>query len=236
MARPTRPVQQDDGFAARLQEIAGEFESKSALARTAGIPPSSLESYLTGSEPTRPVLVNLARAANVSLEWLASGRGEKKSSPAIPSGYAQIPFYDIRSAGGYVYPLVNEQVAEFLILKLEWFGYPGVRPAALFAIEATQSQTPEIEDGDLIVVDSSWRTNFTDRYAKVPKGIYLISLQAKLSVSLILSSSRDAIELFRPAARERVRLGEQGFTIHGRIIWFGRFLRPGGAAQTAKSP
>jgi transcriptional regulator with XRE-family HTH domain len=178
-------------FAARLHDIVNDFPTKAALARAAGVPPSSLESYLEGVEPTRPVLVNLATAADVSLEWLACGRGEKNPRPLVPDGYAQIPFYDVRSAGGYVYPLINEEVADFFLLKLRWFSYPGMRPSNLFVLEATETLTLEIKERDLIVVDSSWRTKFAQRYAKVPKGIYLVSSQAKLSVRQILGTSRD---------------------------------------------
>jgi transcriptional regulator with XRE-family HTH domain len=44
----------------------------------AGISEMVLSQYLNGqSEPTRPRLVALSRAANVSLEWLATGEGAR---------------------------------------------------------------------------------------------------------------------------------------------------------------
>src|SRR5579863_8396687 len=102
----------DIGFTKRLEEIIGGFRSRAALAKAAGLPPSSLQSYLEGAEPTRPALVALARAAEVSLEWLADDRGYKKPRPYVPDGYGEIPFFDIRKSGGYVYPLVAAEVAE----------------------------------------------------------------------------------------------------------------------------
>jgi hypothetical protein len=60
------------GRLAVLVEIAG---SVSALGRNSGISESSIRKYLTGSEPTRPVLVALARATGVRLAWLVNAEG-----------------------------------------------------------------------------------------------------------------------------------------------------------------
>ena len=86
----------DREFIKRLEEIIGDFQSRAALAKKAELPPSSLQSYIEGAEPTRPALVALARAANVSIEWLADNRGYKQPHPPVPDGYGAIPVYDVR--------------------------------------------------------------------------------------------------------------------------------------------
>lgn len=217
----------DLGFIERLEEIVGEFPSRAALAKKANLPPSSLQSYIEGAEPTRPALVALATAAGVSLEWLADNRGYKKPHPPVPDGYAAIPVYDIRKSGGYVYPLVMAEVAYWIYLKLDLFSYPDMQPAKLFVVEALESQAPEIADGDLLVVDSSWHTRFVDPNPTIPPGNYLISRQAKLSIRQAIGVHNDAIEFVVPdgaSRKETFRIGEQGFTVHGRIIWYGRSL------------
>jgi hypothetical protein len=222
----TKPGPQKSDFIGRLVEIASEFPSRAALAKAANLPPSSLQSYVEGTEPTRPALVALARAANVSLEWLADHRGYKRPHPPVPDGYAAIPFYDVRKSGGYVYPLVTEEIAEFLYLKLDWFSYPEMEPSKLFVVEATESSTSEIRKGDFVVVDQGWRIKFVGPTPKLPEGNYLVSQRAKLSVRLVSGIVGDAVELVIPDARgtEIVRVGDQGFTVHGRIIWYGRSL------------
>ncbi len=224
----------DGGFIKRLEEIVGEFPSRAALAKKADLPPSSLQSYIEGAVPTRPALVALARAAEVSLEWLADNRGYKKPHPPVPDGYAEIPVYDVRKSGGYVYPLVMEEIASWIYLKLDLFKYPRMQPAKLFVVEALGSRAPEIADGDLLVVDSSWRTRFVDTSTTIPPGNYLVSRQARLSIRQATGVHDDVVEFLMPDApgrKEAFRLGEDGFVVHGRIIWYGRALPTAGTVK-----
>src|SRR5580704_4018272 len=122
--RPEKVGPENSAFILRLEEIASGFRSRAAFAQAANIPASSLQSYFEGAEPSRLTLMALADAGRVSLEWLICGRGYKERRPQVPKSYAGIPFYDVRKAGGYVYPLVAEEVIDFLYLKLDWFSYP----------------------------------------------------------------------------------------------------------------
>jgi hypothetical protein len=225
----------DRGFIKRLEEIIGEFPSRAALAKKADLPPSSLQSYIEGAEPTRPALVALARAADVSLEWLADNRGYKKPHPPVPDGYAAFPFYDIRKSGGYVYPMIAEEIAEWIYLKLDLFSYPGMQLGKLLIVEALESVVSEIRARDLVVIDSSWRTNFNDPTPHIPPGYYLISRQAKLSIRQAMRAHEDCVEFVlsdAPHRTETFRVGEEGFTVHGRIIWCGRSLPPADSVRT----
>ena len=68
----------DGGFADRLRAAIGH-ESERSFARRAQVSHSSLGQYLKGaSEPTRPGLIRMAAAAEVNLDWLATGRGEMR--------------------------------------------------------------------------------------------------------------------------------------------------------------
>lgn len=71
------PLDEAGGFPDRLKEAMGS-ESPHAFAKRCGASYSVMLGYLKGkSEPTRPVLVRMARAADVSLAWLAAGIGPK---------------------------------------------------------------------------------------------------------------------------------------------------------------
>lgn len=225
----------DQEFIKRLQEIISQFPSRAAFAKAAGLSPSSLQTYVEGAEPSRPALVALARAANVSLEWLADNHGYKDPRPQVPDGYGAVPAYDIRKAHGYVYPLVAAEVAYWIYLKLDLFSYPGFEPAKLFVVKAVQSFAPEIRDDDLLVVDSSWHTRFVDPMPTFPPGNYLISRQAKLSVRQVLDADKSAVVCAAPDAPSKKRtlhIGQDGFTVHGRIIWYGRSLPITDTAKT----
>jgi phage repressor protein C with HTH and peptisase S24 domain len=92
-------------------------------------------------------------------------------------------------------------------------------------VEVTESMVPEIQQRDRVVVDQSWRTIWSDPTAEIPKGIYLVSQQAKLSIRRVMSASKGVLEISQPrgsAKSERFQVGENGFTVHGRIIWYGR--------------
>jgi len=226
-------------FIERLAEVVAAFPSRAALAKAAGLSPGAMQSYMEGTEPTRPALVALARAANVSLQWLADGRGYKQPHPQVPDGYAEIPFFNVRASEGYVYPLLSAENAESWYLKLDWFAYPGMQPSKLFVVEATASSVPEIRERDLLVVDQSWMTKFVDSTPDIPAGVYLVSQRARLSVRQVLGVAGDSVELVRPGAKdgkELVRVGQNGFTVHGRIIWHARSLPlPASVPSTASS-
>lgn len=64
-----------DAFKERLLRCIVKLRSANALSHSAGIPQSTFQNYLGKGEPNRPKLVSIARAAGVSVEWLASGAG-----------------------------------------------------------------------------------------------------------------------------------------------------------------
>ena len=64
----------ETSFADRLRQlIAGE--SVSAFSRRVGLSEAMIRKYLNGSEPTLSRANQIARQANCSLEWLATGHG-----------------------------------------------------------------------------------------------------------------------------------------------------------------
>jgi transcriptional regulator with XRE-family HTH domain len=62
-------------FRERLAELAEKVGSYYELAKRAGINEDTLRNYrrFRGTEPSRPVLIALARAGAVSVNWLATG-------------------------------------------------------------------------------------------------------------------------------------------------------------------
>src|SRR5271156_4870159 len=74
----------ESDFPSRLQELIVEFGSRSALSRASSIAISTLQAYEAGSKPGLEALVALARTANVTLDWLLTGRGEKRPPGMLP--------------------------------------------------------------------------------------------------------------------------------------------------------
>ena len=68
----------ESAFAQRLQVLIREFGSRYALAKSSGIPSSTLQSYEAGSKPGMDTLLTLASVGNVDLNWLLTGNGEMR--------------------------------------------------------------------------------------------------------------------------------------------------------------
>ncbi len=72
-------LSKDAAFVSRLKLLIDEFGSARAFARACGVSESAIRKWHGGnSEPTREKLVAMAEAANVSIEWLATGRGSMR--------------------------------------------------------------------------------------------------------------------------------------------------------------
>ena len=85
-------------FAARLKACVGD-ESLRAFAFKAGISPTALRQYLIGkSEPTRPMLVAIARAAGVQVAWLATGDGPMRAAAHRPEAPPRLAPGDVETA------------------------------------------------------------------------------------------------------------------------------------------
>ena len=84
----------DEEFGTRLRLIMQQFGSVADLARAVGVSDNAIYKWVTGrGNPGMLSLVNLAKAAGVSVEWLATGRGqplkarpETRIEPSAESG------------------------------------------------------------------------------------------------------------------------------------------------------
>ena len=76
-------------FTDRFNELVKEFGSRYRLSKAAGIPESTLQQYAqsrTDLPPRADILLKLAQTANVSVEWLAAGKGEMRPLGLQPGG------------------------------------------------------------------------------------------------------------------------------------------------------
>ena len=72
-------------FAERLRSILGK-QSARAFALQAGLSTTAFHHYLKGnSEPTRPVMIAIAKTAGVNIEWLVTGTGPMRKGETLPA-------------------------------------------------------------------------------------------------------------------------------------------------------
>ena len=149
-----------DDFINRLRLIAERKGSASALVRQAGISHSGFQKYLAGAEPTRKVLIALADAAGVNLQWLMTGRGTMVNHyhqewPA--NSLTLLPLYrDGEPADCEIPNPVGDEKLVQLAFCREWLGKHGFDPAHLATMRVEgDSMEPTMRSGDTLVVDRS---------------------------------------------------------------------------------
>ncbi|SDA39538.1 Phage repressor protein C, contains Cro/C1-type HTH and peptisase s24 domains [Mesorhizobium qingshengii] len=206
-------------------------ESAHAFAKRAGLSDSSFRQYLQGSMPGLDNLVLIANAAEVSLDWLALGRGEMRpvngKAPApmmtageAPHGFVNVPKIEIRpSAGAGSLDLYEESEPDIFAFREEWLRRIGVSPKfARLMVAKGDSMRETINDGDLMIVDVSIR-EFIDEaiYVLVYGGLVRLKrLQMLRSGLLLLKSDNPHYQT------EEVPLAEQPeLIIGGRVRWAG---------------
>lgn len=73
----------DPAFQSRVEVAAARVGNATKLAEASGISRRTVGTYIAGdAEPSRPKLIAMARAANVRLEWLATGEGTMEAEPS----------------------------------------------------------------------------------------------------------------------------------------------------------
>src|SRR5215213_824245 len=140
MAKPKHKInvgRAADTFHSRLSQIVDD-ESESSFARRAGIAKSGLNRLLKGGKPTLDVLIAIANAAAVSVEWLATG------AEARPQDVPVLGFAECGMKGWY-----NE-----VALKVTAYSIAGLTSDAFAVIAVGDSMRPAgIEQGFLCYCD-----------------------------------------------------------------------------------
>src|SRR5229473_2300229 len=70
-----------ESFADRMLVLADIAGNPYRLAVNAGLSQTGIRNYYQGGEPTRPVLIALARVTGVNIQWLVTGDGPMRPTP-----------------------------------------------------------------------------------------------------------------------------------------------------------
>jgi phage repressor protein C with HTH and peptisase S24 domain len=223
-------------FIARLQTVLRHWPSADRLARATGVSPSAFRKWLRGeAEPSRERLVALAQAASVPVGWLANGDGpepriqgaattSRARGAAIPlddrierEKFVVLPKRPEAAAAGSESP-APPHVAEFIAFRRDWVRAAlGIEPDQLIVeIALGESMEPGIQDGDLLLVDTTdKRFHSFGVYVVEISGERLVKrVQPKLDGSLSLISDNQAYEIEHvpPEQAETIK-------IVGRVLW-----------------
>ncbi|MFQ4139081.1 XRE family transcriptional regulator [Nodosilinea sp. PGN35] len=192
-----------DQFPVRLKQAVGD-KSVRGFARDCGFSDTVLRQYLNGqSEPTRPALLAIARTANISVEWLATG--QSRTAP-----------HDSPQVLAEKYIQKDPLAFETAWLRTE---FPDSFEHLMLTQVADDSMEPTLPVGALVLVDT------TDRDLEaVTHGIYLLKLDDRILVKRLQYVAEKTIRVLSDnAAYEAFSLvlpsQASGLSLMGRVIW-----------------
>jgi hypothetical protein len=206
-----------NSFAGRFALLVKEFGSRYRLAKISGVPESTLQQYADQELPPRgDILIKLARAANVSIEWLATGQGKMRAAGQLPGAtFADVAMVELREIHAALH---MEQIRAFLPLSRWWlelrFGIN--EPKELMLLEADQDLPPEIRKMDLLLVDRSAGN-------KLPRGdgLYVFSVPTGLAVRRLEVGLKRGFVVTGPGFSEELEPMEIDRLLVGRVIFRG---------------
>lgn len=208
-------------IAKRLKQARGS-RSMAAVGREAGISHASISRYEAAViEPTAGALGRLARALDVSLDYLVGLNDDVKTSgqpPALADTTLEasvVPLRDVRAAGGWGAEVYEEPVVGHLAFPSRWLRQRGIRPNHCSVIEVVgDSMEPTLEDGAWILVDHQWRE-------LVHRHIFVVQTENGLVVKRAdrggagWQLSSDNLD-YEPIACSRE------IVVVGRVVWTGK--------------
>jgi transcriptional regulator with XRE-family HTH domain len=221
----------------RIREIVDDAGGPSILARRAGLTPSTVGQYLSdqegrASEPGVAALVKLAKAANVSIAWLATGELPKVPTD-VPAGYFNCSTFDLNATGNHLRGILDKfgehprHPKGRLIKPSDLIG--GKAPPSLesYVVENSGlSFPPEILVGDIFLFTIPYGhkvvepSNIESWDFVEEGGIYLVAGGVELKLRK-LRRQKEVIQVIGPNGKVETTLTgrPRDFILLGRVIW-----------------
>ena len=220
------------GMETRIAAVADLYESRKQAASTADVALSSLQRWISGEGmPAFGSLALLAAGKGVSLDWVASGKGEmflasRKPSKAIDDesdeSYAYIPLYDAKISAGHGNWSEGAKVLTRLAFTRYSLRKKGLDPAKLSAVRVDgDSMVGLLDDGDTVMVDHS-------RNTLEGEGVYVIRLDDHMYAKRLQRQFDGSVHVIseNKAYRDMVipKSYQEEFEIIGRVVWAGGWM------------
>jgi phage repressor protein C with HTH and peptisase S24 domain len=201
-----------------------QFGSVADLARAVGVSDNAIYKWVSGrGQPSMMSLVNLSKAAGVSVEWLATGRGAPTKArlevhSAEPADAMAPSRHTLRAVNGRS-STQNPQIVEYLSFQPEWLGRTlniDARSTAVVEVIG-DSMSPTIDEGDLVLVDvRETRFHHDGVYVMRSGGggdLAVKRLQRQPDGNLLIRSDN--------AAYESATVRPEEVSLLGRVVWLG---------------
>ena len=205
--------------------------SQGDLAKAVGISQPTINALLSGKSQGTKHLVAIARALDVTPDWLQTGRDTNvlpaKHRPAAASNleiegetYARLPMYDIRAQAGRGSLAYDGDPIGWRVFDLNWI--KTVSRASIEQLKVVEvsgdSMEPTLFKGDHVLIDLGNR-------AIAQHGLFVLRLDDSLMVKRVqklfaTATVRIISDNPKYAAEE---ISEEGrLEVIGRVVWIGR--------------
>jgi len=211
---------------ARLALIARRFGGVGELARAVGLSDNAIYKWLAGrGQPSLASAIAIARAAGVSLEWLAGGRARTaeglRGQPPSDADHIKLPRGEVRLGSKRGGRLRTPQIVDVISFAPRWLqSRLTVDPERLILMEVSgDAMEPTLRHGDLALAD------LRENHASVD-GLYVLRQNGALAVKRLQRSGVGARLIVRSdnSAYPPIEIPAAQIKIVGRVIWMGKAL------------
>jgi len=205
------------------------------LSKATGIPPQTLSDYGRRGISKAEAAVKIARALEVSLDWLLAGEpplvadssewGEVVASAAAHKSWPQqaieVPVYDVDVAAGYGRTPLESDPVGYWPIPVQWIvDHLGGDPNLNIVRVSGDSQEPELRNGDMVMIDR--------RQNRIAAGLHVVRLDDTLMIKRIQLEGR-IVRLVSnnktyPDVPVDMQVDQDRFEIIGRAVWAGKLL------------
>lgn len=221
-------------------------EARSVTAEKLGVSLVSIQNYENGTrEPSATFVVNFAKMAGVSLEWLLLGEGqmlkqaasEVASAPDSDSGHCAcldtlgnpvdldefvfIPRYNLKAAAGHGATTEGEKPMFSMAFRRYWVeNYLRATPTDLSVISVKgDSMEGVLNDRDVILLNTSDTQASSGLYVLRVDGDLVVKRVQRLPGGILrVISANEAYATFDVDLNN----APADFGVIGRVVWFGR--------------
>ncbi len=193
--------------------------SLSELAATLNVNRSSITQARKKNSVPANWLIELFRSHGLNPDWLEGGVGPQQLKHG--SGFFPVPKVEARLCAGSGSFEVDDQVEGHFSFETAWLRNHGVKERMVLMEVFGNSMSPEIKDGDTVLIDQSQTDIFAGR-------VYAIGIEDTIMVKrierhprklVLLSDNTEYAPIFLSVEEmDRVR-------IIGKVIWTCRELR-----------
>ncbi|MDT7934405.1 MAG: S24 family peptidase [Sphingomonadaceae bacterium] len=203
----------------RLRRAVERWGNQARAAAASGLNKQTVQRLLdpkVESDVSLTRVAALARTVGVSLDWVIHGRQEPASGPGEEFGL--VALYDIELAAGHGRQPMTEEPTGFFAFRQDYLNRFADRSALAVLTVRGDSMTPELQDGDNVLIDRA--------QSRVGDGIYAVRLSDQLLIKRVQQMVGGICLRSDNRAYEPLYLanGDPEWAILGRAVWVGRKL------------